>query len=348
MLHIVHAILSFLSSACCAVGIALGYWKWGWYQLTVPSLGYSVLISPFNSCTDTSGIRICAPVQFAASACTTKSVANDRWLGFQISTVAAGSIHFVLVFMLLSSTSTAKVVRILGTLFGFFAWAACITLFCLIVLRIHECNTTLCDTLVGGTTRSCAEGFTSMWWVMIGGAACSFLSLIMSFGAPSDPEGAEPAANEPIAQGGNQPPTAQNTQGGATGGQENNGQAGAQAGGNDQQQQSQGQEGASSNSQNGNQASNETAAAEGSGNQQTAQEQQPAEKAATKEAKDEPQLPEGDWVYDEESHMYWSEENYMFLHLETGQFYDPETDMWYDPELKEWYHFQEEGDAAQK
>lgn len=341
MLHIVHAIFSFLSAACCAVGIALGYWKWGWYQLTVPSLNYSVLISPFNSCTDTNGVRVCVPVQFAASACTTKSVANDRWLGFQISTVAAGSIHFVLVFMLLSSTSSAKVARILGTLFGFFAWAACIILFCLIMLRIHECNTTLCDTLVGGTTRSCAEGFTPIWWVMIGGAACSFLSLIMSFGAPSDPEGAEPAANEPIAQGGNQaaPTAAQNDQNGNAV-QDNNGQAGAQSGSGDQQPTGD----ASSTGQSGNQTSNQ--AAEGSGNQQAAKEQQPAEKA-TKEAKDEPQLPEGDWVFDEESHMYWSEENYMFLHLETGQFYDPETDMWYDPELKEWYHFQEgEGDAA--
>lgn len=50
-----------------------------------------------------------------------------------------------------------------------------------------------------------------------------------------------------------------------------------------------------------------------------------------------PALPEGDWVLDPDSGLYWSETNYLFLHLDTGQFFDPNTNMWFDSATQEWY-----------
>lgn len=61
------------------------------------------------------------------------------------------------------------------------------------------------------------------------------------------------------------------------------------------------------------------------------------EPAATAQPPAERDLPEGDWVYDENSGLYWSEENYLFLHRGSGHFYDPNTNQWYDPDNEKWY-----------
>jgi hypothetical protein len=49
-------------------------------------------------------------------------------------------------------------------------------------------------------------------------------------------------------------------------------------------------------------------------------------------------LPEGDWVFDKASGLYWSENEKLFLHLESAMFYDPATDMWCNSENNEWFH----------
>lgn len=61
----------------------------------------------------------------------------------------------------------------------------------------------------------------------------------------------------------------------------------------------------------------------------------PGPKVGTAEARD--ALPAGDWVFDEQSGLYWSAKEKLFLHLETAMFYDPDTGMWCNND-GEWFH----------
>eukprot|EP00758_Cryptobia_borreli_P007491 Tbor_TRINITY_DN5305_c1_g4::TRINITY_DN5305_c1_g4_i1::g.4850::m.4850 len=56
------------------------------------------------------------------------------------------------------------------------------------------------------------------------------------------------------------------------------------------------------------------------------------------------ELPEGDWVFDPETKMYWSEEQYLFLSPEDCHFYDPNSNHWYNPETEVWYPAAQKGE----
>lgn len=47
--------------------------------------------------------------------------------------------------------------------------------------------------------------------------------------------------------------------------------------------------------------------------------------------------PEGDWVYDEASGLYWSDTEYLYLDTLTNQYFDPKSSQWYDPASQTWY-----------
>eukprot|EP00658_Telonema_sp_P-2_P007074 TRINITY_DN12639_c0_g1_i1.p1 TRINITY_DN12639_c0_g1~~TRINITY_DN12639_c0_g1_i1.p1 ORF type:complete len:275 (-),score=82.65 TRINITY_DN12639_c0_g1_i1:267-1091(-) len=49
------------------------------------------------------------------------------------------------------------------------------------------------------------------------------------------------------------------------------------------------------------------------------------------------ELPEGDWVWDSASNMYWSESQYLFLNPQNSHFYDPNSNHWYNAETESWY-----------
>ena len=48
-------------------------------------------------------------------------------------------------------------------------------------------------------------------------------------------------------------------------------------------------------------------------------------------------LPEGDWVYDDASGLYWSDKEQLYLDHAAGQYYDPASGQWYDPATQRWY-----------
>ena len=51
-----------------------------------------------------------------------------------------------------------------------------------------------------------------------------------------------------------------------------------------------------------------------------------------------PPPPEGgDWVFDEQSGMYWSDQEFLYMDPWTQHSYDPNSEMWYDPDADEWY-----------
>lgn len=57
---------------------------------------------------------------------------------------------------------------------------------------------------------------------------------------------------------------------------------------------------------------------------------------ATCELDDENVLPDGEWVKDGVSGLYWSNEEQLYVHLESGMFFDPHSQMWFDSHANEW------------
>ena len=51
----------------------------------------------------------------------------------------------------------------------------------------------------------------------------------------------------------------------------------------------------------------------------------------------EPELPPGDWEFDDESGLYWSEDHFLFFHPDSNQYFDPASNQWYDPDSNQWY-----------
>ena len=49
-----------------------------------------------------------------------------------------------------------------------------------------------------------------------------------------------------------------------------------------------------------------------------------------------PPPPQGDWVWDGCSHLYWSAELYMFYQPESRTFYDSRSGCWYEPRTDQW------------
>ena len=47
-------------------------------------------------------------------------------------------------------------------------------------------------------------------------------------------------------------------------------------------------------------------------------------------------LPDGDWVFDESSGLFWSDTEFLYLDRATGNFYDPKSCQWYNSETKTW------------
>lgn len=56
------------------------------------------------------------------------------------------------------------------------------------------------------------------------------------------------------------------------------------------------------------------------------------------------EAPDGDWIWDEESSMWWSAENQLFLNPSNGHMYSPSADMWWSAETG-WYSSVDDGEV---
>jgi hypothetical protein len=54
------------------------------------------------------------------------------------------------------------------------------------------------------------------------------------------------------------------------------------------------------------------------------------------ELDDDNALPDGEWIKDGASGLYWSNEEQLYVHLESGMFFDPHSQMWFDSQANEW------------
>lgn len=284
----------------CAIAAAV---ETKWYSVTLS--GTTIDYGLFRSCANST----CEDTKYPDfNGVCTRSDADKRWLGIKITAIIGMAMSFVGALTALSQAKRFAVMRIVALLLASLGTGFAGGFAVYFLQYWYFCDTTPCKMWATTGITSCSDGIVYSLYLQLAATGCNFIGLV--FGAVAliqlPPEksggGAAVAAAASSSADGAQPPAERQLEF-----VDESPRDDAQ-----QQQQQQPQE----SHQNGDLQHDVV--------QKQQQGEQPVEEAV-------PELPEGDWIFDEASGMYWSEEAYLFLHLESGWFYDP-NGYWYDGE----------------
>lgn len=248
------------------------------------------------------------------------------------------------------ATGTSPLVTLIAALVAMLGGAAGVGLWVMSIQGYFFCETTYCEmlALTSGSADGCTESFGLSFYIAAASMgtciAVLVLAVVIMVGRKK-----KSVETEPVAGGED---TKDDTTAAPTevtsGAEKNDGDAAPAAADSSAKQ-----EATTTDQQNGSDDTNGTTTAANDA-EDTPAKQQPAANGGTSPSSPSPargsdgavdaEKLEGDWVFDDDSGMYWSESNYLFLNPENGHYYNPNADQWFNPDTQEWYG-QEDGSS---